>query len=951
MANKAAQRVLRPAEQRKYRSHYVASLDGLRAFAVLSVIFYHMGLNWAPGGLMGVTVFFVISGYLINGLLVAEYEPTGTISLPQFWLRRVRRIIPAVLLALAGTLVLCALVSPALFAKARSDLLPSLFFFNNWWQIFHNVSYFEASAAPSPLTHYWSLAIEEQFYIVWPLLLLLLLKLRIPKKGLAAIVAVLALASVGEMAFLYNPSTDPSRVYYGTDTRAASLLIGAFLALVWPSTIFGHRRTQSKNSGERLAFNVLGVVSLAALVVIVLTTSSYTPFPYRGGIAVVSLLTALLIAVLVVPNTWVARLLQLRPLVWIGKRSYGMYLWHYPIILATSRITSTVDVPWWVRISQLIIIFAVSELSYRFVENPIRTGALRRWWQNCKTTDANGVQKALGHLVRPNATAMTTIAICAILACGAGAALAVMPPMKSSVPQSSSTSSYVEASSGLSGSSAASPPSSEAASSVPSADAADSASPSTSTSAAVAVNPASSASAPSSNADDGKAASQGSEASVPSASAASAIAVNAQSTGVGSDESDVSGSSSQGSASSASSTASAAVSGAASAEFALPSNGTESKASNSSTAPSASAQATDSKTSAGSESGGSKGSAASGASTDTVSASSAASSTPAPSEASSASGASAEVSANSIESDKPASASAQAPSTSTSSESLSSNAPENRQGSLAAANGSPGDGTDEGGSSASASSGSAKLADDQVDQAPKTPIAERVSTRLSEHVEQLTDEQRAQAEEAQRGVAERTIDDITTAIDESVKQAEEQQRQDKYDELFNTEHMNSSGSLIFDPLLIGDSVAAGCENEFYRTFPYGHSDAEVNRNIWESPYAFYSENNQVGEYVVFCLGTNNAVIDEQIDEILNIVGPNKKVVLVNIRCPRDWEAQTNKAIADAPKRHSNVVAVVDWYSASAGHDEYFYEDGIHVNNEGAKAYISLIQQAIQDSIE
>jgi len=231
------------------------------------------------------------------------------------------------------------------------------------------------------------------------------------------------------------------------------------------------------------------------------------------------------------------------------------------------------------------------------------------------------------------------------------------------------------------------------------------------------------------------------------------------------------------------------------------------------------------------------------------------------------------------------------------------------------------------------------------------PITERVEDAVATQAEGLSDEERAQAIEKLSGVIGHAVRTINDQIDESVREAEQQRREDTYNELFNTEHMNDAGALIFDPLLIGDSVAAGCENEFYRVFPYGHSDAVVSRNIWESPYQFYLENNQVGEYVVFCLGTNNAVVDEQIDEILNIVGPDKKVILVNIRCPRDWEAQTNRAIADAPSRHSNVVAVVDWYGESAGHDEYFYEDGIHVNSDGAKAYIELIQQAIVDSIE
>ena len=209
---------------KRAKSRYVPALDGLRAFAVLAVIFYHMGLGWAPGGLMGVTVFFVISGYLINGLLVAEHEQTGSISLKSFWLRRVRRLFPAIFLSVVGTAALCTIFDHTLLDKMRPDILPSLLFYNNWWQIFRDMSYFEQAGNPSPLTHFWSLSIEEQFYVVWPLLLLLMYKLGAKKKTMSRVVLVLAIVSALEMALLYNPQGDPSRIYYGTDTRAMSLL-------------------------------------------------------------------------------------------------------------------------------------------------------------------------------------------------------------------------------------------------------------------------------------------------------------------------------------------------------------------------------------------------------------------------------------------------------------------------------------------------------------------------------------------------------------------------------------------------------------------------------------------------------------------------------------------------------------------------------------------------------
>ena len=179
------------------KSRYVPSLDGLRAFAVLAVIAYHMHLGFAPGGLLGVTMFFVLSGYLITGLLISEIETTGTVDLKAFWVRRIKRIVPAVLFAIVGTAALCTLLNHALLTKMRPDILPTVFFFNNWWQIIHNVSYFDALGAPSPLAHTWSLAIEEQFYLVWPVILMLIVH-RGAKKGTIAKGCAILRASITE---------------------------------------------------------------------------------------------------------------------------------------------------------------------------------------------------------------------------------------------------------------------------------------------------------------------------------------------------------------------------------------------------------------------------------------------------------------------------------------------------------------------------------------------------------------------------------------------------------------------------------------------------------------------------------------------------------------------------------------------------------------------------------
>ena len=364
---------------------YVASLDGLRAFAVLSVIAYHMGAAWAPGGLLGVTVFFVLSGYLITGLLLRERATTKTISLSGFWLRRVRRIIPAVVFAILGTAVLCTIFNHALLTKMRPDVVPTLFFFNNWWQIFHNVSYFEALSQPSPLTHFWSLSIEEQFYLVWPVLLLVCTKLGMQKKTMRRATLVLAILSVVEMMLLYDPTQDPSRVYYGTDTRASALLFGSYLAFVWPYQRLRARGKRAPGPGVLPVLNIVGIGAFAALLAMVALVGGTDEFTYRGGIAICSVLAALLIAALAHPSTLVTRFFQLPPLVWIGKISYSMYLWHYPIILIMAPNGRVADCPWWLCIIELAVIFGISAFSYYVVENPIRHGALGAFFSDLRS--------------------------------------------------------------------------------------------------------------------------------------------------------------------------------------------------------------------------------------------------------------------------------------------------------------------------------------------------------------------------------------------------------------------------------------------------------------------------------------------------------------------------------------------------------------------------------------
>ena len=214
------------------KSRYIPALDGLRTLAVVAVVLYHLNLTWAQGGLLGVTIFFVLSGYLITRLLLNEVAKTGRIDLKSFWIRRIRRLVPAVVTVVVVTCALCTIFNHVMLTKMRPDILPSLLFFNNWWQIAQNVSYFNALGDPSPLTHFWSFAIEEQFYLVWPPLLLAMVSMHMSKPNTRRMVLGLAAVSAIAMMVLYNPAADPSRVYYGTDTRLFSLLLGAWMAFI-----------------------------------------------------------------------------------------------------------------------------------------------------------------------------------------------------------------------------------------------------------------------------------------------------------------------------------------------------------------------------------------------------------------------------------------------------------------------------------------------------------------------------------------------------------------------------------------------------------------------------------------------------------------------------------------------------------------------------------------------
>ena len=396
-------------------SRYIPALDGLRALAVIAVVIYHMNATALQSGLLGVTIFFVLSGYLITGLLIREWSTTKKINLPQFWLRRVRRLFPAIVFVLLGTIVLTGVFAPDMLTKLRNDIVAALLFFTNWWYIFQDVSYFEAMGAPSPVTHFWSLAIEEQFYLIWPPLLLLLFSKRVKKRHIQLGLLVAAIASAAAMAILYSPQADPSRVYYGTDTRAFSLLIGAFLAFEFPpARVNGHGRQGFTARDRKIALGV-GSAALAGILVMMVAVNGYSPFLYYGGIALLSLLTGALIITLADGRSPLARFFALRPLVWIGKLSYSIYLWHYPLLLLMNPQNFTGETPWFAYVGQALVILAASAISYYVVETPLRKGAIGKAIKGIREKQFTAGEYALHHAVQLGAGCTLAVAAVACL--------------------------------------------------------------------------------------------------------------------------------------------------------------------------------------------------------------------------------------------------------------------------------------------------------------------------------------------------------------------------------------------------------------------------------------------------------------------------------------------------------------------------------------------------------
>jgi peptidoglycan/LPS O-acetylase OafA/YrhL len=360
---------------------YLPGLDGLRAVAVLGVLLYHADLAWMPGGFLGVDVFFVLSGFLITTLILEEIDRSGLVDFKRFYIRRARRLLPALLLVLAVVAIMAAFWIRDAASGVRTDGLASLFYVTNWWYVVADQSYFEFIGRPALLKHLWSLAVEEQFYLLWPVAAWLLMRWK-GRKGVAGVAAAVALLSTLWMTFLsirngYPDLADPSRVYFGTDSHAMGLLVGAALATAWRPG----RLSARVPGGSRALITGVGIGALLLVLWFFWQVGEFTPWLYRsGGFLVLSLIVAVLIAAATHPASPLGGWMGTQPWRYLGERSYGLYLWHWPIFMVTRP---GLDVPI-EGFANLVLRFGltigVAELSYRFIELPIRHGAIGRWW-------------------------------------------------------------------------------------------------------------------------------------------------------------------------------------------------------------------------------------------------------------------------------------------------------------------------------------------------------------------------------------------------------------------------------------------------------------------------------------------------------------------------------------------------------------------------------------------
>lgn len=356
------------------KTKYLPSIDSLRAIAVIAVIIYHIDANYLPGGFLGVDLFFVLSGYLISSLIIKEYKSTGTVNLYNFYVRRARRLLPAVYFMITVVLIIITLFNGVLLKKSYLDALFGYIYSSNWWYIFHKLDYFDSFGSQSPFKHLWSLAIEEQFYMFFPLIFLIFNRKSKSNnsnsklnKNFIYVVLSLVLVSLIAHILLFDIN-NINRIYFGTDTRAFSLLVGVVGAILYPMDRLSERTTKKDN----MIYSIVSLVSILVLIGIMINTSEYNTWLYRGGFLLVAIIGLIIIISSGRQYTFMSKLLSFKPFVFIGKISYSLYLWHFPILVVTTPVSEIGNPNLFYVTLRIVLIFLVATGSYMFVETPIR---------------------------------------------------------------------------------------------------------------------------------------------------------------------------------------------------------------------------------------------------------------------------------------------------------------------------------------------------------------------------------------------------------------------------------------------------------------------------------------------------------------------------------------------------------------------------------------------------
>jgi peptidoglycan/LPS O-acetylase OafA/YrhL len=363
---------------------YIPAIDGLRAVAVIAVMLYHLGFDWIPGGFLGVDLFFVISGYVITRLLLDSIQRSGGLDLKAFYIARVRRLLPPLLFMIILTTIFVGAWAPDTMRRFLADTPFAIFGGMNWWLVFRETDYFESIGRPPLLQHTWSLGVEAQFYLVWPLILLLVLKYfgknKIP--GAALIIAAFSGISLLLVSLQIDAANDSqvSHVYFGTDTHSIGLFLGAALAVKWiPQNL---NETVSKKAQDFI--DGIGIFGLVGIIAAFLFVQESDPTLYKIAFPLAGIFGCAILTSIVHPASRFAPILSSKPFVWIGERSYAIYLWHWVVFQVTRPNFDLDGSPWALYALRVLIVFALADISLRVVELPVRTGLIDYWFKGMK---------------------------------------------------------------------------------------------------------------------------------------------------------------------------------------------------------------------------------------------------------------------------------------------------------------------------------------------------------------------------------------------------------------------------------------------------------------------------------------------------------------------------------------------------------------------------------------